>query len=242
MWSCWNSLHVAHSVERLHVVRMVESHICTNCLRVNLERVHPHMNIGYYFRCRGTFVWIGCQMWCGSIQNNQKSEGFVSNLFRPVIEEVEVSKFFCSKAAHARSFRSRFYGIAEWAGLHHVLIEVIKITRKIQVSRPLLELYGIHVVMLQMKVPQVPIVRQLAYNVAWSFTFCFSAHTCGVFCSLAQVLGCLIFQCSSWVLLYWGFLSIFALVQLAAVLEEPKERDLRHQYLSHSFFFSRFFP
>ena len=62
MWSCWNSLHVVQSVVCLHVVRMVESHICTNRLRVHLERVHPLMNLSNYFRCRRTFAWLGCQM------------------------------------------------------------------------------------------------------------------------------------------------------------------------------------
>ena len=62
MWSCWNSLHVVHSVECLHVVRSVESQICTHRFRVHLERVHPLMNLCNYFRCRGTFAWIGFQM------------------------------------------------------------------------------------------------------------------------------------------------------------------------------------
>ena len=54
MWSCWNSLHVVHSVECLQVVRMVESHICTNRLRVHLERVHPLMKFNNHFRCSST--------------------------------------------------------------------------------------------------------------------------------------------------------------------------------------------
>ena len=41
-----------------------------------------------------------------------------------------------------------------------------KFSRNIQVSRPLLELRGRHVVVLQMKVPQVALVRQLVDNVA----------------------------------------------------------------------------
>ena len=45
MWSCRNSFYVVHSVECLHVVRMVESHTCTYRLRVHLERVHPLMNL-----------------------------------------------------------------------------------------------------------------------------------------------------------------------------------------------------
>ena len=52
---------------------------------------------------------------------------FVSNLCRSMVQKEEVSKFFCPKSAHARSILSRFYGIAERACLHHVLIEVIKI-------------------------------------------------------------------------------------------------------------------
>ena len=59
-WSCRNSLYVVQSVECLHVVRMVESHICTSRRRVHLERVHPLMNLNSYFRCRGTFAWMGC--------------------------------------------------------------------------------------------------------------------------------------------------------------------------------------
>ena len=56
MWSCPNSLHVVHSVECLHVVRMVESHICTNRFRVHLERVHPLMKLSNNFRWRCTFL------------------------------------------------------------------------------------------------------------------------------------------------------------------------------------------
>ena len=43
------------------------------------------------------------------------------------------------------------------------------------------------------------------------------------------------FQCSSWVLPHWWSFSLAALVQLVAVLEEPKVRDLRHQYRGHAF-------
>ena len=41
-------------------------------------------------------------------------------------------------------------------------------------SRPLLELRGKHVVLLQMKVLQIALFRQVAHNVAQGFTFCFS--------------------------------------------------------------------
>ena len=119
-----NSLYVVHSVDCLHVVRMVESLFCTNRFRVHLEHVHPLMKLSNGFRWRGTFAWTGCQMWCGSTQNNQKSDGFVSNLCRSMVQKDEGSKFFCRKSAHARSFRSRFYGISELACLHHLLIKV----------------------------------------------------------------------------------------------------------------------
>ena len=39
-------------------------------------------------------------------------------------------------------------------------------SRHIQVSRPLLDLCGGHVIMLQMDVPQVALLRQVAYDVA----------------------------------------------------------------------------
>ena len=52
MRSCRKSLHIVHSTERLHVVRMVEGHICTNRLRVHLERVHPLMKLSNNFGWR----------------------------------------------------------------------------------------------------------------------------------------------------------------------------------------------
>ena len=43
-------------------------------------------------------------------------------------------------------------------------------------SRSLLELFDRHVMMFQMKVPQIALFRQLAHDVAWGFTFCLSAQ------------------------------------------------------------------
>ena len=54
--------------------------------------------------------------------------------------------------------------------------------------------------MFQMEIPQVALFRQLAYDVAWGFTFCFSAQNRGILCSLTRVFGYLLFQCGSWVL------------------------------------------
>ena len=51
-----------------------------------------------------------------------------------------------------------------------VLIEVVNISRYVQVSRLLLELRGGHVVVLQVKVLQVALVRQLFDNVLEKFT------------------------------------------------------------------------
>ena len=52
-----------------------------------------------------------------------------------------------------------------------MLIEAFKNSRNIQVSRPLLELRGGHVVVLPMKVPQVAFFRQLVGNFAESFAY-----------------------------------------------------------------------
>ena len=113
---------------------------------------------------------------CSTIQYNQESKGFVFNLCRPMILKDEASNFFCTKSAHARSFRSWLYCNAEWACLHCVLIEVIIFFRNIQVSGPLLELRGGHMVVFQVKVLQVTLVRQLVDHVPESFTFCLSAQ------------------------------------------------------------------
>ena len=47
-----------------------------------------------------------------------------------------------------------------------MLVEVIKFSKNIQVSRPLLELRSRHVVVHQVKVPQVALVKKLADSVA----------------------------------------------------------------------------
>ena len=41
MGSCWKSLHIVHSIECLHVMRLVEGHLRKNRLRVHLESVRP---------------------------------------------------------------------------------------------------------------------------------------------------------------------------------------------------------
>ena len=64
----------------------------------------------------------------------------------------------------------RWRGTCAWI----VLKEAINISRNIQVSRPLQELRGRHVVVLQMKVPQVALFRQLDNNFAEGFAYCLS--------------------------------------------------------------------
>ena len=54
-----------------------------------------------------------------------------------------------------------------------MLVEVIKISRNVQVSRSLLELRSRHVVLLQVKVPHVALVKHLVDNVTERFTCCF---------------------------------------------------------------------
>ena len=172
MRSSRTSLHIVHSVECLHVVRMVESHICTNRLRIHLECIHPFMKFWHYFWWRSTLTWICCQMRCSTIQYNQESKGFVSNLCRSTVWKDDVSKFFCTKSGHARSFRSWLYWIAKWTCLHHVLVKAINSFRNILMSGALLELRGGHMVVLQVKVLQVTLVRQLVDNVSEGLTFC----------------------------------------------------------------------
>ena len=102
VWSCRWSLHIMHSVECLHIMRMMESHICTNRLWIHLESVHPFMKFGNDFWCRGTLTWIYIyiyicrQMWCRSIKDNQKSKVFVSNFCRSMDREDKISKSFSS--------------------------------------------------------------------------------------------------------------------------------------------------
>ena len=57
----------------------------------------------------------------------------------------------------------------------------------IQVSRYLPELCGRHVIMFQMKVLQVALFKQLAYDVSWGFTFCLAAQNRGILFSLTRV-------------------------------------------------------
>ena len=104
-----------------------------------------------------------------------------------MVKKDEVFKFICTKSVHARFFRSLLYLIAEWACLHHVLIEVINSSRNILMSGPLLELRGVHMVVFQVKVLQVTLVRQFVDNVSECFTFCLFAQNRGLLCSFARV-------------------------------------------------------
>ena len=45
MRSCRKSLYIVHTIECLHVMRLVEGHIQTNRLRVHLEGLHPPMKL-----------------------------------------------------------------------------------------------------------------------------------------------------------------------------------------------------
>ena len=56
------SVHIVHSIECLHVKRLVEGHIRTNHLRMHLEGVHPLMKLRDDFRRRGPLAWICCEM------------------------------------------------------------------------------------------------------------------------------------------------------------------------------------
>ena len=76
VWFSRRSLHFMHSIECLHIMRMMESHICTNRLWILLKCVHPFMKFRNDFWWRGTRTRICCQMWCRSIQNNQKIQKF----------------------------------------------------------------------------------------------------------------------------------------------------------------------
>ena len=74
VWSSWTSLHIDYSMECLHIMWMMESHVCTNRLRIHLKRVHPFMEFRNDFCWRGTLSRICCQMWCRSIQKKSKSK------------------------------------------------------------------------------------------------------------------------------------------------------------------------
>ena len=153
-------------------------------------------------------------MRCSTIHYNQASKGFVFNLCWSMVKKDKVSKFFCTKSAHARSFRSCLYWFAEWACLRHVLIEIINSSRSIQMSGPLLELRGGYMVVFQVNVLQVTLVRQLVDNVSECFTFYLFTKNRGILRSLARVPWHLMFQYSSWILPYWWSLSVLSLCGL----------------------------
>ena len=65
---------------------------------------------------------------------------------------------------------------SERRGLYHMLVEITNHSKNVQVSCPLLELCGRHMVMFQVKVPQIFHIKQFIYDVAKSFTVWFSAQ------------------------------------------------------------------
>ena len=95
------------------------------------------------------------------------------------------------KSAHARSFRSRFRLNCRMGMSSPRVGRGHRISRNVQVGRPLLELRGRHVVALQVKAPQGALVKQLVDNVAVSFTSCLfvqnrgdHAKNRGILCSI----------------------------------------------------------
>ena len=113
---------------------------------------------GYAFWVRGS-----------TNQNYQKSNGLISNVCRTMIQEDEISKFFCS-SGNAWSVRFRPCRIAEWARLHRMLVKVINPSWNVQVSCSFLELCRRHMVVLQVKVFQVAYIKQLVKKVLKRFT------------------------------------------------------------------------
>ena len=71
---------------------------------------------------------------------------------------------------------SAYVELQKWARLHHKLVKVINLSRNVQVSCPLLELSSGHVVVFQVKVPQISLIRQVIHDVAKSFTVWISAQ------------------------------------------------------------------
>ena len=116
-----------------------------------------------------------------------------------------------------------------------MLIEVINLSKNIQVSRPLLELCGRHVIMLQM--------RSRKLRSSGNLLMMMSRASPSAFLPITEVSSALsrdsLGTSCSWQLdpAIQGVLSFFALTQLVVVvvLEEPEVRDLRYQHLSHSF-------
>ena len=49
MWSSRKILNIVHSIERLHVMMMVDRHICTDRLRIHLNCIRPLMKFGDHF-------------------------------------------------------------------------------------------------------------------------------------------------------------------------------------------------
>ena len=67
-----------------------------------------------------------------------------------------------------------FVELQNWHVLYHMLVKVINLSRNVQLSWPLLELRGKHVVVFQMKVPQITLISHLFTMLrrASPFDFC----------------------------------------------------------------------
>ena len=126
-------------------------------------------------------------MWCRSIQNNQKPKGLVSIFVEPWSEKMMSPNFFSSYSGHAWSVRSRFRRIAGWARRHHMLVKVMKLSKNVQMSCPLLKLRSGHVVVFQVNVPQISLISQLLNLVAKRFIVWVSAQHRSFFWSLTRV-------------------------------------------------------
>ena len=58
VWSSWKSLHIVHSVECLHVMWMMESHVCTNRLWIHLEKCPSIHEVCTWLLMERYSIWI----------------------------------------------------------------------------------------------------------------------------------------------------------------------------------------
>ena len=105
--SNWKSPHIMHSIECLHVMRMMDSLFCTNSLRIHLGKCPSIHEVWKWL-----LIAVKCDVAPSKIIRNPKV--LSPKLGWSMVQEDKISKFFSSQSAHAWSVRSWLGRITEW--------------------------------------------------------------------------------------------------------------------------------
>ena len=159
----WNGLDVVRVVKRFPFW-VHERTISTNRLGLQLHVVHVSSQA--FDPCFSLVIFngIGHQQGCRSVQNEHELDLSCCHLNVSVIKKEQIAKDLIS---HTTDFASRWHRLLQLtcvAAFDYLVKFFVDLLRKPKMSRPLLELFSAHVIVLQMQLKQLNRIPQLVMD------------------------------------------------------------------------------